>query len=162
MTQPLVSIVMGSRSDLDIMQASRDALREFDIVHETHVLTLTRTPDALFEHVANATSRGVEVFIAGAGGAAHLPGVIAAKTTVPFSECLCRRATWWDSIPCSLSYKCRAAFRLPRSQSAKLEPRTRHCLRYLSWHYLVPTSRTDSDHGEVKQAAALVANSAVD
>jgi 5-(carboxyamino)imidazole ribonucleotide mutase len=83
MTQPLVSIVMGSRSDLDIMQASRDALREFDIVHETHVLSAHRTPDALFEHVANATDRGVEVFIAGAGGAAHLPGVIAAKTTVP-------------------------------------------------------------------------------
>jgi 5-(carboxyamino)imidazole ribonucleotide mutase len=83
MTQPLVSILMGSRSDLDVMQASRDALREFGIAHEVRVLSAHRTPDALFQYVADAPARGVEVFIAGAGGAAHLPGVVAAKTTLP-------------------------------------------------------------------------------
>ena len=83
MTQPLVSILMGSKSDLDTMQPARDALGEFGIEHEVRVLSAHRTPDALFEHVAGAPARGVEVFIAGAGGAAHLPGVVAAKTVLP-------------------------------------------------------------------------------
>ncbi len=83
MTTPLVSILMGSKSDLDVMQSARDALSEFGISHEVRVLSAHRTPDALFEYVSEATTRGVEVFIAGAGGAAHLPGVIAAKTIVP-------------------------------------------------------------------------------
>jgi len=74
---------MGSKSDLDVMQSARDALSEFAVSHEVRVLSAHRTPDALFEYVSNATARGVEVFIAGAGGAAHLPGVIAAKTIVP-------------------------------------------------------------------------------
>jgi len=65
------------------MQASRDALREFNIAHEVRVLSAHRTPDALFQYVAEAPARGVELFIAGAGGAAHLPGVVAAKTTLP-------------------------------------------------------------------------------
>src|SRR5271154_1794109 len=82
-SSPLVSILMGSKSDLDVMQAARDALTEFDVPHEVRVLSAHRTPDALFEYVASAAARGVEVFIAGAGGAAHLPGVVAAKTTLP-------------------------------------------------------------------------------
>ncbi len=65
------------------MQAARDALTELGIAHEIRVLSAHRTPDALFEYVAGAPGRGVEVFIAGAGGAAHLPGVVAAKTTLP-------------------------------------------------------------------------------
>jgi len=80
---PLVSILMGSKSDLDTMQPARDALAEFGIEHEVRVLSAHRTPEALFEYVAGAATRGVEVFIAGAGGAAHLPGVVAAKTTLP-------------------------------------------------------------------------------
>jgi 5-(carboxyamino)imidazole ribonucleotide mutase len=83
MTQPLVSILMGSKSDLDIMQAARDALTSLGVVHEVRVLSAHRTPDALFAYVADAEARGVEVFIAGAGGAAHLPGVVAAKTLKP-------------------------------------------------------------------------------
>jgi len=75
--------LMGSKSDLDVMQAARDALVEFDVAHEVRVLSAHRTPDALFEYVAGAGARGVEVFIAGAGGAAHLPGVVAAKTLLP-------------------------------------------------------------------------------
>lgn len=82
-TSPLVSIVMGSKSDLEVMQAARDALIELKVAHEVRVLSAHRTPDALFAYIADASARGVEVFIAGAGGAAHLPGVVAAKTTLP-------------------------------------------------------------------------------
>jgi 5-(carboxyamino)imidazole ribonucleotide mutase len=74
---------MGSKSDLDVMQSARDVLRELGVAHEVRVLSAHRTPDALFEYVAAAPTRGVEVFVAGAGGAAHLPGVVAAKTTLP-------------------------------------------------------------------------------
>jgi 5-(carboxyamino)imidazole ribonucleotide mutase len=83
MTQPLVSILMGSKSDLEVMQPARDALTELGVPHEVRVLSAHRTPDALFEYLAAAQARGIEVFIAGAGGAAHLPGVVAAKTTLP-------------------------------------------------------------------------------
>jgi 5-(carboxyamino)imidazole ribonucleotide mutase len=83
MTTPLVSILMGSKSDLDVMQAARDALTDLGVAHEVRVLSAHRTPDALFDYVKDAAARGVEVFIAGAGGAAHLPGVVAAKTTLP-------------------------------------------------------------------------------
>jgi 5-(carboxyamino)imidazole ribonucleotide mutase len=83
MSAAVVSIVMGSRSDLDVMQAARDALSELGVAHETRVLSAHRTPDALFEYVSGAPARGIEVFIAGAGGAAHLPGVVAAKTILP-------------------------------------------------------------------------------
>jgi 5-(carboxyamino)imidazole ribonucleotide mutase len=82
-SSPLVSIVMGSKSDLEVMQAARDALVELKVAHEVRVLSAHRTPDALFAYIADASARGVEVFIAGAGGAAHLPGVVAAKTTLP-------------------------------------------------------------------------------
>jgi 5-(carboxyamino)imidazole ribonucleotide mutase len=74
---------MGSKSDLEVMQPARDALNELGVAHEVRVLSAHRTPDALFEYVAAAPTRGVEIFIAGAGGAAHLPGVVAAKTTLP-------------------------------------------------------------------------------
>src|SRR5580704_12267645 len=83
MSSVLVSILMGSKSDLEVMQPARDALNDLGVAHEVRVLSAHRTPDALFAYVADAETRGVEVFIAGAGGAAHLPGVIAAKTTVP-------------------------------------------------------------------------------
>jgi 5-(carboxyamino)imidazole ribonucleotide mutase len=83
MTPTVVSILMGSKSDLDVMQPARDLLAEFGVGHEARVLSAHRTPDALSDYVAEAPSRGIEVFIAGAGGAAHLPGVIAAKTTLP-------------------------------------------------------------------------------
>jgi 5-(carboxyamino)imidazole ribonucleotide mutase len=83
MAQPLVSILMGSKSDLDVMQPARDALAELGVEHEVRALSAHRTPDALFAYLREAEARGVEVFIAGAGGAAHLPGVVAAKTTRP-------------------------------------------------------------------------------
>jgi 5-(carboxyamino)imidazole ribonucleotide mutase len=83
MSHPLVSILMGSTSDLEVMEAARVALTELAVPHETRVLSAHRTPDALFEYVSTAADRGIEVLVAGAGGAAHLPGVVAAKTILP-------------------------------------------------------------------------------
>ncbi|HET6756641.1 MAG TPA: AIR carboxylase family protein, partial [Burkholderiales bacterium] len=80
---PLVSILMGSKSDWDVMQHAARQLKEFEVACEAKVLSAHRTPDLLAEYLDDAISRGVKCFIAGAGGAAHLAGVIAAKTTLP-------------------------------------------------------------------------------
>jgi 5-(carboxyamino)imidazole ribonucleotide mutase len=82
-SSPLVSILMGSKSDLETLAPAREILGELGIPHEARVLSAHRTPDALFAYIAEAEKRGVLVFIAAAGGAAHLPGVIAAKTMLP-------------------------------------------------------------------------------
>ncbi|MEC4671989.1 MAG: 5-(carboxyamino)imidazole ribonucleotide mutase, partial [Nitrospirota bacterium] len=74
---------MGSKSDWDTMRLASDTLTQLGIPSESRVLSAHRAPDALFEYVSKAESRGLRVFIAGAGGAAHLPGVIAAKTSLP-------------------------------------------------------------------------------
>ncbi|MDQ3771823.1 MAG: 5-(carboxyamino)imidazole ribonucleotide mutase [Actinomycetota bacterium] len=79
----LVGIIMGSRSDWDTMKHTADVLGELGIDHEVRVVSAHRTPDLLFEYASNAAERGLEVIVAGAGGAAHLPGMIAAKTTLP-------------------------------------------------------------------------------
>ena len=78
-----VGIVMGSNSDWDIMQHAARMLRDFGVECETRVVSAHRTPDLLFDYAENAQSRGLKAIIAGAGGAAHLPGMLAAKTTVP-------------------------------------------------------------------------------
>lgn len=83
MTQIIVSILMGSKSDWPTMEHAGLILDELNIPHEVRVLSAHRTPDALFKYVESAEERGLEVIIAGAGGAAHLPGVIAAKTLLP-------------------------------------------------------------------------------
>ena len=83
MSKPLVSIVMGSKSDWGIMEEASRMLDTLQVPHEARALSAHRTPDALFEYLKSAESRGVEVFIAAAGGAAHLPGVVAAKTVLP-------------------------------------------------------------------------------
>ncbi|MFO0592722.1 MAG: 5-(carboxyamino)imidazole ribonucleotide mutase [Polyangiaceae bacterium] len=80
---PLVGIVMGSRSDLEVLEVAREILTELRIPHEVKVVSAHRTPDWMFEYAESAEARGLEVIIAGAGGAAHLPGMIAAKTLVP-------------------------------------------------------------------------------
>jgi 5-(carboxyamino)imidazole ribonucleotide mutase len=80
---PLVSIIMGSKSDWAIMQESSLMLDKLTIPHEARALSAHRTPDALFHYLKSAEEKGVQVFIAGAGGAAHLPGVVAAKTLLP-------------------------------------------------------------------------------
>lgn len=80
---PLVAVIMGSKSDWATMKHTADTLDELGISCETRVLSAHRTPDQLFEYVAGAAERGIEVIVAGAGGAAHLPGVIAAKSLLP-------------------------------------------------------------------------------
>jgi 5-(carboxyamino)imidazole ribonucleotide mutase len=79
----LVGIVMGSRSDWDTMQHAATRLEQLGVAHEVRVVSAHRTPDVLFEYAASAASRGLRAIIAGAGGAAHLPGMLAAKTAVP-------------------------------------------------------------------------------
>ncbi len=81
--KPRVGVVMGSKSDWDTMQHAVDLLTSFDIAHEVRVVSAHRTPDLLMDYAATAAERGLEVIIAGAGGAAHLPGMLAAKTIVP-------------------------------------------------------------------------------
>lgn len=82
-TNPLVSIIMGSRSDWETMQHAQAILRQFDVPHECEIVSAHRTPQWLAEFSSEAESRGIEVIIAGAGGAAHLPGMTAAQTIVP-------------------------------------------------------------------------------
>src|SRR5690606_33484269 len=81
--QPLVGIVMGSDSDWSVMQAAVRRLEQFAIPHETRVVSAHRTPGLLFEYADSAATRGLKCIIAGAGGAAHLPGMLAARTIVP-------------------------------------------------------------------------------
>ena len=83
MPQPLVGIVMGSDSDWETMQAAARQLTQLDIPFESRVVSAHRTPDLLFEYAAGAASRGLKCIIAGAGGAAHLPGMLASKTALP-------------------------------------------------------------------------------
>ena len=83
MTLPLVGVVMGSSSDWDTLQHAIQILQSFDIAHEAKVVSAHRMPDDMFAYAESAASRGLRAIIAGAGGAAHLPGMLAAKTTVP-------------------------------------------------------------------------------
>lgn len=83
MTEPLVGVVMGSSSDWEVMQHAVAQLKALNIPHEARVVSAHRTPDLLFSYGESAAARGLRCIIAGAGGAAHLPGMLAAKTTVP-------------------------------------------------------------------------------
>jgi len=80
---PLVGIIMGSTSDWETMRAAAETLEKIGVAHEVRVVSAHRTPDLLFEYAASARDRGLEVLIAGAGGAAHLPGMAASKTSLP-------------------------------------------------------------------------------
>lgn len=82
-THPLVGIIMGSRSDWDTMQHAAQTLESLGVPFEVRVVSAHRTPDLLFEYAGTAAERGLQVIIAGAGGAAHLPGMVAAKTALP-------------------------------------------------------------------------------
>jgi len=81
--QPVVGIIMGSDSDWPVMQAAAAMLKEFGVPYEARVVSAHRTPDLMFEYAEQARARGLRAIIAGAGGAAHLPGMVAAKTTLP-------------------------------------------------------------------------------
>jgi 5-(carboxyamino)imidazole ribonucleotide mutase len=82
-TKPLVGVIMGSRNDYSVMRAAVEVLREFGVAHEAKVVSAHRTPDQMFAYAEAAAGRGLRVIIAGAGGAAHLPGMVAAKTVLP-------------------------------------------------------------------------------
>ena len=83
MTQPLIGVVMGSSSDWDTMQHAVQILQQFGIPHEARVVSAHRMPDDMFEYAQTAAGRGLQAILAGAGGAAHLPGMLASKTVVP-------------------------------------------------------------------------------
>ena len=80
---PLVGVIMGSDSDLEVMQGALDVLKEFGVPHEHRIVSAHRTPDVMFEYARTAADRGLRVIIAGAGGAAHLPGMTASMTSLP-------------------------------------------------------------------------------
>ena len=81
--KPIVGVIMGSQSDWETMQHASETLSSMGIAHETQIVSAHRTPDLLFEYASEAEERGLKVIIAGAGGAAHLPGMVASKTTLP-------------------------------------------------------------------------------
>jgi 5-(carboxyamino)imidazole ribonucleotide mutase len=81
--QPVVGVIMGSRSDWETMEHAVRTLDQLGVEYEVRVVSAHRTPDLLFEYAGSAENRGIEVIIAGAGGAAHLPGMVSAKTTLP-------------------------------------------------------------------------------
>ncbi|MCO6504515.1 MAG: 5-(carboxyamino)imidazole ribonucleotide mutase [Snodgrassella sp.] len=83
MNSPLIGIIMGSNSDYPVMQMAEQFLDQFGVNYETRVISAHRTPDLMFEYAQTARERGLKAIIAGAGGAAHLPGMVAAKTTLP-------------------------------------------------------------------------------
>lgn len=83
MKKPLVGVVMGSKSDWDTLQHAEETLKSLDVACEVEIVSAHRTPDKLFQYAEQAEDRGLEVIIAGAGGAAHLPGMMAAKTILP-------------------------------------------------------------------------------
>lgn len=83
MKKPLVGVIMGSNSDLDVMQHAVNILKDFGVPYEAKVVSAHRTPDHMFRYAETAIKRGLKCIIAGAGGAAHLPGMVAAKTILP-------------------------------------------------------------------------------
>jgi len=96
-----VGIIMGSDSDLNVMQAASDILKQFDIAHEVTVVSAHRTPHRMIEYAQTARDRGLKVIIAGAGGAAHLPGMVASVTTLPVIGVPIKSSNsidGWDSV----------------------------------------------------------------
>ncbi len=97
---PLVGVIMGSQSDWETMRLAATILSRFEVPHECRIVSAHRTPDLLFEYASTAAERGLEVIIAGAGGAAHLPGMVAAKTLLPVLgvPVSSRALSGWDSL----------------------------------------------------------------
>lgn len=98
---PLVGVIMGSDSDLVIMQAAADILKQFDISFELTVVSAHRTPQRMFDYASSAKERGLKIIIAGAGGAAHLPGMVASLTTLPVIGVPIKSSNsidGWDSV----------------------------------------------------------------
>ncbi|MFM7217538.1 MAG: 5-(carboxyamino)imidazole ribonucleotide mutase [Bacteroidota bacterium] len=101
MSNPIIGIIMGSQSDMEVMQAAADVLREFSIPFEMQIVSAHRTPEWMMTYARGAAERGVKVIIAGAGGAAHLPGMTASLTSLPVIGVPVRSSNsidGWDSI----------------------------------------------------------------
>lgn len=101
MNSPVVSIIMGSDSDLPIMKEASEMLKKFDIPHEVTIVSAHRTPERMFEFAKTAADRGIKIIIAGAGGAAHLPGMVASITPLPVIGVPIKSSNsidGWDSI----------------------------------------------------------------
>jgi 5-(carboxyamino)imidazole ribonucleotide mutase len=101
MANPLVGIIMGSDSDLDVMKAAADVLKEFGVPHEVTVVSAHRTPLRMVDYASTARERGIKVIIAGAGGAAHLPGMVASITSLPVIGVPIKSSNsidGWDSV----------------------------------------------------------------
>ncbi len=99
--QPLVGIIMGSESDLEVMQGASDMLKKFDVPHEMTIVSAHRTPDRMRTYALGAKARGLRAIIAGAGGAAHLPGMVASYTTLPVIGVPVKSSNsidGWDSV----------------------------------------------------------------
>ena len=117
---PLVGIIMGSRSDWETMQHAADTLETLGVPFEVRVVSAHRTPDLLFEYAASAEGRGLRVIIAGAGGAAHLPGMAAAKTALPVLGVPVESRALKGMTHCSRSCRCQRGFPWVRSPSGGL------------------------------------------
>jgi 5-(carboxyamino)imidazole ribonucleotide mutase len=111
---PLIGIIMGSDSDLPVMQAASDILKQFDIPHEVTVVSAHRTPHRMIEYATTAKERGLKVIIAGAGGAAHLPGMVSSITTLPVIGVPIKSSNSIGILFFQF-YKCQMAFRLEQS-----------------------------------------------
>lgn len=99
--EPLVGIIMGSESDLPVMQAAADILKQFSVPHELTIVSAHRTPDRMRQYAMEAKDRGIKVIIAGAGGAAHLPGMVASYTSLPVIGVPVKSSNsidGWDSV----------------------------------------------------------------
>lgn len=99
--QPVVGIIMGSSSDLEVMKAAADIISKFNVTYEIEIVSAHRTPERMLEYAQTATSRGLKVIIAGAGGAAHLPGMIASATILPVIGVPVKSSNsidGWDSV----------------------------------------------------------------
>jgi len=117
-TSARVGIIMGSRSDWTTMKHAADLLDELGVSYEKKIVSAHRTPDLLFAYAEAAAERGLQIIIAGAGGAAHLPGMAAAKTRLRCSACRCCRARCTAWTRCCRSCRCPRASRSARSRSA--------------------------------------------
>ena len=155
----LVGIIMGSRSDWDTMKHAADTLERLGVPHDVQVVSAHRTPDLLFEYAETAVARGLEVIIAGAGGAAHLPGMAAAKTRlpvlgVPVKSTHTQRA--W--IRCCRSCRCLRAFRSARSPSARPAPSTPPCSPLRSSLSRMPTIASALERYRREQTERVLAD----
>lgn len=104
--KPLISVIMGSKSDWATMKKTAEVLDEFGVAYEKKVVSAHRTPDLMFKHAEEARGRGIKAIIAGAGGAAHLPGMVAAKTTLPVIGVPVKSRALADLILFIQSFKC--------------------------------------------------------